>query len=56
MNELRKCVEVLCAYASNGDVEAIDSLQYSQAACNVANAMAQLQNIELQKKRESSQT
>ena len=47
MDELKKCVEVLVNKAAEAKT-AIDALQLSQAACNVANAMAQLQNVERQ--------
>ena len=41
MDELRKCVEVLIKQAAEAKT-AIDALQSPQAACNAANAMAQL--------------
>ena len=50
MDELRKCAEDLIQRAAGKSITAIEALQFSQAACNVANAMAQLQNIEKQGK------
>jgi len=44
MDELKKCAEVLIRKAAEAET-AIDALQFSQAACNVANAMTQLQNV-----------
>lgn len=44
MNELKACVEALVKKAAETKT-AIDALQYSQAACNAANAMAQLQHV-----------
>lgn len=43
MNEMIKCVESLIREASES--KPIDALQLSQAACNAANALVQLQNI-----------
>jgi len=45
MDELKKSVEVLINKAAEAET-AIDALQLSQAACNVANAMAQLQHLQ----------
>lgn len=49
MDELRKCVEVLVKQAVEAKT-AIDALQLSQAACNAANAMSQLQHLDRQRK------
>lgn len=49
MDELKKCVELLIEKAANTD-DSVEALQFSQAACNAANAMAQLQNVERQSK------
>jgi hypothetical protein len=46
MDELKKCVEVLIKKATENRSGSIEALQYTQAACNAANAMAQLQSIE----------
>lgn len=47
MDELKKCVEVLIKKAAKTD-DCVEALQFSQAACNAANAMAQLQHIQKQ--------
>jgi hypothetical protein len=49
MDELRKCVEELINHARNSH-DAVDALQFSQAACNAANAMAQLQCLDAKQK------
>jgi len=43
MDDLKKCVEVLIRRSA--EMGAVEALQLSQAACNAANAIAQLQNI-----------
>jgi hypothetical protein len=47
MDELKKCVEMLIKRSA--EMGAVEALQLSQAACNAANAIAQLQNIEERK-------
>jgi hypothetical protein len=47
MSELVKEVEKLIRMAG-GAVKSDDALKFSQAACNAANALAQLQNIDSQ--------
>lgn len=48
MDELKKCVEVLVKNAAETK-SAVDSLQFSQAACNAANAIRIL--VELKSER-----
>ena len=43
-SNVAKCVEVLVVKAAKTDV-AVEALQFSQAACNVANALAQLGHV-----------
>lgn len=45
MDELRKFVEVLIKKSAETSV-AVEALQYSQAACNAANAVEKLQSVQ----------
>lgn len=45
VKELAKAVESMIEKAAKAD-KSDDALKFSQAACNAANAMAQLKNVE----------
>lgn len=44
MESYKEQIEVLVKKAAETD-KAVDALQFSQAACNVANAMAQVNHV-----------
>lgn len=48
-NNVEKCINALTTKAEQA-VKSEDALRFSQAACNVANAFAQLQNVLLEKR------